>query len=222
MTEPAETCPIEAAADYLDAQERELLSVARELFALMDELEALRSARSGQKPSSPAAFKALLDLRRDLRSRWGPLATMHRLNGESRGVAVLDTMLRVGMEPVASAIGGDVSEIHREYLINGRIRVDRATIHEDGRITLIEAKDGATPREVVHGIGQALHYKAVLERTSSFPRIDAALAVLQDHDQDIARACALAGVIYLPLGGLSWMRMVSKLLSVILIPEGDQ
>ena len=172
---------------------------------MAQELALVRSAARGRPIANPEAAATARQLRKALQ----PLAWMRDLNGEARGVAVLDTMLRLRMGAVLPVLAVPVARIEREYRIAGRYFVDRALFHADGGVTLIEAKDGATPREVVAGIGQALIYKAALERTGGHPRIDTALAVLHDPDEDIARACALAGVVYLPLGSVAWARAMS-------------
>ncbi len=145
-----------------------------------------------------------------------PMAAAHRLNGEDRGVAVLDTMLRQRWEPMATFIGADdITAIVPEYRLAQRWRVDRAVFHASGRLSLIEVKDGASPREIVAGIGQAVFYKAVAERTTSHSPIVPALAVLQGPDEDIARACSLAGVEYLPLGDIKHTLTVSRLVASV-------
>lgn len=168
------------------------------------------------RPIVDAAAKAQADA---LRTDWLQFARAHSLNGEARGVAVLDTMLRIRSEAVQEIVPDDVDKIIPEYRIDNRWRVDRAIFHRSGRVTIVEAKDGASPREVVAGIGQALFYKAVLERTTSHCPIVPVLAVLHDHDEDIARACSQAGVEYLPLGDVSFTRTLSKLVGATMFNQ---
>lgn len=190
-------------------------TVMAEFRQVMTDLCDLRAENAGRPPVNLRALAA----RDVIKQQMAPLAAMHRKNGESRGVAVLDTMLHLGMEPVASAVGNDIVAIKPEFAVAGRGRVDRAVEHQSGRLSIIEVKDSGSPREVVAGIGQVLFYKAMLERSSSWDPIVPMLAVLHERDEDIARACSLAGVTYLPLGDVAWLRLISKILAVAVFDE---
>ena len=180
-----------------------------DLQALGLELLSVREQSRGRPVVDQEAFAR----RQEILATFAPLARVYRLNGEARGAATLDWMIGSGMEPVKSFLGPHVRSVVPEYQID-RWRVDRAAFHEGGRASLIEVKDGGSPRDAVAGIGQVLFYKAALERTSSFAPIVPALAVLAEHDVDLARACSLAGVEYLPLGDVKWMRTLSEFVAL--------
>jgi hypothetical protein len=172
-----------------------------------------RLRNAGCKPANEEAAAVATELREAL----APLARMHRLNGEKRGSAVLDWVLQLDSHKVLDQIGHDVQQILPEYQL-GRCRADRVLIHASGQMTIVEVKDCLPPQEIAKGIGQVLYYKALAEKTTSAGPIVPALAALVEGDEDIARACALAGVLFLPLGDLRFMKTLSKLADLALNP----
>lgn len=186
--------------------------------ALLEMFDCSVESGIAKLAGAPVANAELASQAENLRVQLEPLARIHRLNGEARGVATLDWKLLTGCEHVAQLLGAEVQAIHPEFQISGRWRVDRAVTHTDGSISLIEVKDCCSPREIAVGIGQVLFYKACLERTTSFGPIRPCLAALIDEDQDLERACSLAGVTFIPLGNLKWTRAISRLTDLVLNP----
>jgi hypothetical protein len=153
------------------------------------------------------------------RQKLSHLALMHMENGEKRAVSVFDWMVAVSCDEVASKI--DLSNVIRiaPELTIGSGRVDRAFFHKNGSLTLVEIKDCASQRQIVAGIGQVLVYSAMAERALSATRIIPVLAVLGEPDGDVKRACDLAGVEYIALGDVRFLRFMSAVTHLILVEQ---
>lgn len=173
----------------------------------------LREAVIGLEVKNPEAYKEAQKIRSQLR----PLASMHKLNGEQRTVAVFATLAHTKCDLITDVIGDDYDseDIFHEYKV-GNGRVDCAIFHNSNTLSLIEIKDCTSHRDIVAGIGQVLWYAAMAERTTDRTRINPVLAVLGDHDDDIERACSLAGVHYICLGPLKNMLLLSKIMAATL------
>ena len=176
------------------------------------ELMDLRAETAGKPIVDQKAYKEQQAYLEQLR----PFALMYTLRGEARAAAALQTFLMLGIGTTGEMLERlpPVQRIQREYPIDARWRVDFGIEHADRSLTLIEVKDSEPQRLVSAGIGQVLFYKSVIERSTSFSRIHPVLAVLHERDDDIGRACELAGVEYLPMGDISWMRPLSRLMAV--------
>lgn len=148
------------------------------------------------------------------RKKLEPLARMCAVNGEKRAVALFDYYLKNGNDRLNEIVGDDEIVLSApEYRVPGGA-CDRALIHKSGRITLVEIKGCTSTREIVAGIGQVLVYAAKVERTTEHFPIVPVLAVLTEHDEDIARACGLAGVEYFPLGDLPFFMTLSRIAAI--------
>lgn len=162
---------------------------------------------------APERFAAIVEASRCRANR---LIAVHTLHGEARAEALFDFLLAERAANVAELIPANIRAVVRQYALAGRRGlVDRAVFHEDGRATLVEVKDAGPLRDIVAGIGQVVLYRALMERTTSFSPIAGVLAVLHDHDDDVARACEIAGVGYLPLGNVAVVRIFSQLAAVL-------
>lgn len=186
------------------------MSPIQELAQAMHELHDVRESAIGKPIVNYEAAAELLALRRP----WLPLANMHLMNGEKRACAVFDTFAQLGIEPVVSVLGTDITRIAPEFNV-GRGRVDRAVFHESGRLSLVEIKSAVSTRDVVAGIGQALMYAAQAERMTDCSPIVPVLAVLGEYDEDVARACERGGVEYIALGGIGWLKLLSQLTEMV-------
>ncbi len=179
-----------------------------ELLNVTEELTALRAVTR----SMPVVNMDAYARRNQVRAKLAPLARISALNGEQRAVAVFDTFLASGVDAITDVVGDDVVRVAKEMRLD-RGRVDRALFHQSGRLTLVEIKDSIAPREVVAGIGQVLFYAAVAERTTTAKEVVPVLAVLGERDVDVSRACSLAGVAYIPLGDIAWLKSLGEILN---------
>jgi len=93
----------------------------------------------------------------------------------------------------------EIARVEREVKIGGG-RCDMVLTHADRSRTLIEVKADGHARDVVCGIGQLFMYEAGY----SLPglQLRKVLAVPGYGDPEVVRACAMAGVEFLPLGSL--------------------
>lgn len=190
----------------LDPQEQCAVTV---LLIQAMELLRLRELSSGQPIVDHAAAEEVVLVRSNLEH----YASVWSLNGEAAACAVFDGLLRLECDEIVGKVGSDVVRAEREWQV-GSGRVDRALWHQSGAMTLVEIKSQGDMRSVVGGIGQAVYYAAMAERTTVASEIRAALGVLGTNDCDIAAACKRAGVIYIPLGSAACHRMMSKIIDL--------
>jgi hypothetical protein len=96
-----------------------------------------------------------------------------------------------------------IISVRPEYPIAGGW-IDLLLIHADASLTAIEIKADGCPREVLTGLGQAIHYSVQLGHGASranVPAVRRCLAVFHGYDRSIHDACAAAGTLYHPMGG---------------------
>ncbi len=126
----------------------------------------------------------------------GVVAQLARYPKEDAAIGALEILLFTGN--LAPFMGWPaVTQYEREVRI-GNGRCDFLLHHADRSVTLLEAKANGDRRAVVGGIGQLFLYEASLPRYVTGVR--KALAVPGYGELDIAKACELAGVDYVPLG----------------------
>lgn len=126
----------------------------------------------------------------------GVVARLARYPKEDAAVGALEVLLFTGK--LASFMGWpEVTLYERETRI-GNGRCDYVLEHADGSLTLLEAKAEGDRRAIVAGIGQLFLYEASLPRYVRSVR--KALATPGYGEADIAKACELAGVDFIPLG----------------------
>lgn len=174
-------------------------------------------ARIENEQRQPINAEAAKRLKRHV-ATMAPLAAVHRLNGKSRGVAYLDWLLLHPNDAISEIVGDDIKAIRPKMSVGTGMRVDWAIEHTSGRLTLIEVRDSGSQREIAQGIGVLLLCRAVIERTASHGQVVHVLAALIDEDQDLRRACNLAGVGFLPMGSVRQACALSRIADFCLNP----
>lgn len=180
------------------------------LFALYEQLAAVRLQAIGRPIVNAVAAMESSAIRRFLR----PLADVHRMNGASRAIAVFDWQIAAGLVPGFAQ--PDVNEMLPSLSFAGGSVADRAIFHKMGRLSLVVIRDSCAARLATAGLGQALLAAAQAERQYSDSSIVPVLAVLGTHDDDLARACDLGGVEYIPMGTAESFRILSKVTAAVL------
>lgn len=119
-------------------------------------------------------------------------------NDESAAVLMLELMLMFG--DLERAFGLPRIHGHRfEFNVPGG-RIDLLLFHEDGGMSIVEAKSESADREIVRGIGQLCLYAVALPRVLSsrqqpkYIRRILCAPIAPEECGRLMDACALAGV----------------------------
>jgi hypothetical protein len=187
----------------------ECIAIINELGDAAQELIKLRVECAGR----PVVNQAAMDALNECRATYEPLARMHTEFGEKRACSIFDWQYNQNLLP--ECVPSDGNKLIKEMRFASGRKVDRAVFHNSGRLSIIEIKDNCDQRSVVAGIGQALLYAALAEKEYSNTPIVPVLAVLGNHDDDVARACYRGGVEYIPLGGVEFLTRISELVAIM-------
>jgi len=95
-----------------------------------------------------------------------------------------------------------------EFPVQGG-RIDLLLFHEDGGVTIVEAKPETEVRMIVGGIGQLCMYTALLPaalheaRRPAYIRRVLCAPIVPEKSLDLVAACRLAGVDFVPLPSIA-------------------
>jgi hypothetical protein len=107
---------------------------------------------------------------------------------------------------------GSISRYRFEYTID-KFRIDLILFHNDGGISIIEAKSGGFLREVVAGIGQLFAYELYIsDKFKEAKYINKILCSTSDvkESSKLIRICNNAGVKFVQLAEYGVLRQIKK------------
>lgn len=89
-------------------------------------------------------------------------------------------------------------------------RVDLILFHNNGGVTIIEAKTEGLPREIAKGIGQLFMYEAAIRKDMNVPYINKILIapMKPENGVELNDACELAGVKFVNLPSYQTMKKI--------------